>query len=250
MGTPAASIPGLRQRYHVHFPGVFENESPVRLVNVSNFWMDAYPVTNARYHEFIAHNPEWSPARMPPDLQNGRYLHHWQGGAYPQELGNHPAVYITWHTAQAFCRWAGGRLPTEAEWEFAARLGDEREFPWGNEQPTPQRANYSFSGLGHTTPVGLYPPNPLGLYDLSGNVWEWLLDEWQDTYPAGPSIDPIAGEAVASEAFRSVRGRRVVRGGSYDGAPVNLRTRWRDSHEVNNAVPFVGFRCVYPEVGT
>jgi formylglycine-generating enzyme required for sulfatase activity len=97
--------------------------------------------------------------------------------------------------------------------------------------------------------VGRYPPNALGLHDLAGNVWELLLDEWQEAYPEGPVRDPIAGGPVADERILAVTGRRALRGGSFDGGPVNLRTRWRDSHPVTNAVAFVGFRCVYPAPG-
>src|SRR5262249_7554692 len=157
---------------------------------------------------------------------------------------NHPVRYVTWHAAQAFCTWSGGRLPTEAEWEYAARGVRDREFPWGDEPPSAHHANYSASRIGDTQPVGAYPPNPFGLYDLAGNVWEFTLDAWRPGYPSEGQVDPVVGGAIAGD-LRSVQGRRVIRGGSFGAAPVNLRTRWRDSHEVSNAVAFVGFRCAY-----
>jgi formylglycine-generating enzyme len=246
MGTPSAAIPELKTRYALSFPGVFESEAPDHPVTVSTFRMDRYEVTNERFAQFIGTRPEWSRGPLPGETQNGRYLEHWTDAKYPAKKANHPVTFVTWHAAQAFCRWAGGRLPTEAEWEYAARAGRDFDFPWGNELPSPARANYQASGVGDTSPVGSYPPNALGVYDMAGNVWEFLLDTWEPTYAAVSQVDPIAGGAVRDNELRSVTGRRVVRGGSYDGGVVNLRTRWRDSHVVSNAVAFVGFRCVYP----
>ena len=246
MGVAASSIPDLRSRYGVGFPGSFENEIPEHPVTIGSFRMDPYEVTNERFSEFVAARPEWRSDRLPPEMHNGRYLKHWTNGTYPEGQGENPMVFVTWHAAQAFCRWAGGRLPTEAEWEYAARDGGDSEFPWGEELPTPERANYGASGLGTTTPVGTYPPNSIGLYDMAGNVWEWLLDEWEPMYSSGPRVDPITGGEIADDALRAIQGRRVLRGGSFAGGVVNLRTRWRDSHVVSNAVEFVGLRCVYP----
>jgi formylglycine-generating enzyme required for sulfatase activity len=232
MGTGPDSIPELKRRFGLSFPGAFGEEAPAHSVTVSDFRMDAREVTNARFSRFVKARPEWGQA--------------WKGATHPASKGNHPVVLVTWHAAQAYCRWAGGRLPTEAEWEYAARAGDAREFPWGAAPPTPQRANYSASGRGDTAPVGSYEPNPLGLHDLAGNVWEFLLDAWEPKYRSETQRDPVAGGPIPDEAVRGVAGRRAIRGGSYAGAPANLRTRWRDSHVVTNAVAFVGFRCAYP----
>ncbi|MEQ1760310.1 MAG: formylglycine-generating enzyme family protein [Vicinamibacterales bacterium] len=223
MGTPASAIAALKVRYNVNFPGVFEDEMPERQVTIADFRMDRTEVTNARFAEFVAAHPEWSPGRVPSLEQNGHYLEHWPDGKPPSDKGEHPVVFVTWPAAQAFCTWAGGRLPTEAEWEYAARAGRDQEFPWGDELPSPERANYGASGFRDTRPVASYPAGAFGLYDLAGNVWEFTADAW--TSP----------------------GRRVLRGGSYGGGPVNLRTRWRDSHEERNAVAFVGFRCGYSD---
>jgi formylglycine-generating enzyme required for sulfatase activity len=206
--------------------------------------MDRYEVTNGRFSEFVAANPTWGPAPRSDTLTG--YLRHWSGGTYPEGMEAHPVAFVTWQAAQRFCRWAGGRLPTEAEWEFAARGRGGNEFPWGDERPSPDRANYGASGLQRTTTVGHYPPNSIGLHDMAGNVWEWLLDEWQPSYSSDPRVDPVAGGIVPDDQIPNIRGRRVVRGASFGGSVVNLRTRWRDSHEVANAVAFVGFRCAYP----
>ncbi len=246
MGTSAATIPELKRRYGVAFPDAFENEAPDHSVTVSDFRLDRYEVTNARFSEFVAAHPEWGRGQVPAGMHNGRYLEHWKDGRYGPGKGDDPVVFVTWYAAQAFCQWAGGRLPTEAEWEYAARAGGNAEFPWGEELPSPNRVNYSASSHGGTCPVGSYPPTSLGLYDMAGNVWEFLLDAGDAPYSSDPQADPIAGGAVPKEVFRTLQGRRAVRGGSYGGAVVNLRTRWRDSHVASNAVGFVGFRCAYP----
>jgi formylglycine-generating enzyme required for sulfatase activity len=231
MGTPPGRILELKLQFALSFRGAFAEEAPAHWVTVSDFRMDAYEVTNAQFSRFVTARPEWAAA--------------WKGAAPPATKANHPVASMTWHAAQAYCRWAGGRLPTEAEWEYAARAGDAREFPWGALPPAPELANYAASGRGDTAPVGSYPANPLGLHDLAGNVWEFLLDAWEPRYHGEPQTDPVAGGWLPAEAWRGVGGRRAIRGGSYAGAPANLRTRWRDSHVVTNAVPFVGFRCAY-----
>jgi formylglycine-generating enzyme required for sulfatase activity len=246
MGTAAADIPFLRERLGIRFRGSFEDEAPAHLVTVRSFLLDRYEVTNDRFHAFVQANPEWSRHKLASQSHNGHYLDHWKGGEVPEGLGSHPVVFVTWHSAQAFCRSAGGRLPTEGEWEYAARARSDHQFPWGDELPSPVRANYAASGLKSTAVVGSYPPNAIGLFDVAGNVWEWVLDPWPSPYPTQPASDPMGAGAVSDEALSSVGGRRVIRGGSFDGAPTNLRTRWRDSHLVANAVAFVGFRCAYP----
>jgi formylglycine-generating enzyme required for sulfatase activity len=246
MGTPAESVQGLKERYAVKFRGVFENEVPAHRVSVSGFRLDRHEVTKARFARFVAAMPEWRKTSLRAALHNGHYLEDWNDDRYPEGQGAHPVSFVTWHAAQAYCRWSGGRLPSEAEWEYAARGGGGAEFPWGDSPPSPEKANYSSSGLGHPVAVGSYPPNSRGLFDMAGNVWEFLLDAWEERYAEGSQMDPIAGGAVPDEELLAVKGRRTVRGGSYGASIVNLRTRWRDSHEVTNAVDFVGFRCAYP----
>lgn len=129
MGTPEPMIAELRTRFGVSFPGSFENEIHAHEVTVSGFRIDRYEITNARFAAFVASRPEWGAGQLPAHLHSGRYLEHWDSGSYPEEKGDHPVVFVTWHAAQAFCRWQGGRLPTEAEWEYAARGGGESDFP-------------------------------------------------------------------------------------------------------------------------
>ena len=230
MGIEASDIEGLKERYGIGFPQAFQTETPARRITVGDFRLDRVEVTNERFAAFVTASPGWSRERLSPQLHNGDYLLDWDGVAYPQGKGDHPVVYVTWHAAAAFCAWAGGRLPTEAEWEYAARCGDDREFPWGDELPSPERANYHASGHGTTVAAGSYPPNDCGLQDLVGSVWEFLYDRWEPTHDAKAAIDPCVGCPVASDEILEVEGRRAVRGGSFDGSVVNLRTRWRDSH--------------------
>ena len=246
MGTSHNKIPALRARYNLDFPALYENEVPIHEVTISDFRIDHYEVTNARFAIFLAANPEWRREQLAESRHNGRYLDNWPEGAYPEELAAHPVVFVTWSAAQAYCRWRGGRLPTEAEWEYVARAGDSREFPWGDELPSPERANYLASQYGDTIEVGSYPPNDFGVYDLAGNVWELLYDSWELEYRSHPQLDPVSGGILDVEEEASMTGRRALRGASFGGSVVNLRTRWRDSHVVTNAIEFVGFRCAYP----
>lgn len=247
MGTAVQDISQLKGRYDIGFPGVFENEIPAHELIVSDFRIDRYEVTNVRFADFLATNPEWLPENVSEETHNGDYLDSWRDGRYPDGQGDRPVVYITWAAAQSFCHWSAGRLPTEAEWEYVARAGDNREFPWGDDLPTPAHANYGANDIDHTTPVGSYSPNDIGVYDLAGNVWEFLYDEWQPEYQDLSQSDPVAGGWLDEDEILGVTGRRAVRGASFGGSVVNLRTRWRDSHIVSNAIEFVGFRCAYPQ---
>jgi formylglycine-generating enzyme required for sulfatase activity len=158
-----------------------EHEKPPREVFLSPFWIDVYPVTNARFRLFLEaggydHEAWWSAdgwewkcqAAVSQPLQWG--LAGWDG---PDQ----PAAGVSWYEADAYARWAGRRLPTDAEWEKAARGTDGRRYPWGNEWPTPDRANFENS-VGRTTPVGLYRDgvSPFGCYDMAGNVNNWVSD--------------------------------------------------------------------------
>ncbi|MGI9203610.1 MAG: formylglycine-generating enzyme family protein [Woeseiaceae bacterium] len=246
MGTSGSDVAALKSRYGVDFPGVFENEVPRHETTISDFGIDRYEVTNSRYFEFLVDVPEWRKNLISDSQHNGQYLLHWPGNQHAQEDAHRPVVNVTWSAAQAYCRWRGGRLPTEAEWEYVARAGDAREFPWGDELPSPDRANYSASTHGNAIDVGTYPPNDYGVYDLAGNVWEFLYDAWEPGYPAGPQSNPVIGGMLTPQQEANVAGRRAVRGASFGGSVVNVRTRWRDSHVATNAIEFVGFRCAYP----
>jgi formylglycine-generating enzyme required for sulfatase activity len=245
MGTRRERLALLQKAYHMTHADVFTPEMPDHLVTLSPFAIDTHPVTNAQFFEFVSSVTQSQPSAVARLPNIDTYMRHWVDDVYPESLGDHPVTHITWHAAIAFAVWAGKRLPTEAEWEYAARGGlTNAEFPWGNDPAHPSRANYGESAIAGTTPVGSYPPNPYGLYDLAGNVWEFCLDEWMaDFYASGLDVNPVAGGWLSAEEALLVSTRRVIRGGSYGGDPVNLRVAYRDSHMPWDAKPFVGFRC-------
>jgi formylglycine-generating enzyme required for sulfatase activity len=246
MGTSPGVLERVLRTYQLRHRDLVLPEMPRHMVALAPFYLDVYPVTNRQFKTFLRAQPQWSAARLAARYHNGEYLRHWHGEDYPASLADHPVVYVSWYAALAYARWAGKRLPTEAEWEFAARGGlADAEFPWGAGPVTPRHANYAAGGLGGTTAVGAYPPNDYGLYDLAGNVWEYCLDEWQaDFYAASPLTNPVAGgDWLMGDEFLDVTTRRVIRGGSWAGAPINLRVAYRDSHPPCGAGAHVGFRC-------
>ncbi len=259
MGTEPGALSALQQRYAIHLADLFLPETPAHWVSIGSFYMDPHPVTNAQFKAFVDAVPEWRPGRISASLHNGEYLKHWHGDNFPKELADHPVIYVSWYAAVAYAQWQKKRLPTEAEWEYAARGGQASpEFPWGCELPDPTRANYAASPFDGTSPVMRYPPNPYGLYDLAGNVWEFCLDDWQpDFYTRSPQLNPIAGAPepeIKPASFHQLElegpeARRVIRGGSWGGSPVNLRVTYRDSHPAAGAGNHVGFRCVRPANG-
>jgi sulfatase modifying factor 1 len=246
MGIDASEIPKLMQDFGVKHEDVFLPETPRHTVKVKSFYLDKYEVTNAEFKKFILANPHWQKDTIPAGLHNGKYLSDWNGNDYPAGKDNFPVVFVTWYAAVAFCQAEYMRLPTEAEWEYAARGGERgKAFPWGVQMPDKSRANYSSSGFGHAVAVGSYSPNHYGLYDMAGNVWEYVADEWAN-YPntTALQIDPIAGgDHFVTGSYLSVTTRRVIRGGSWGGSPINLRVTYRDSHPPTGAGDHVGFRC-------
>jgi formylglycine-generating enzyme len=210
--------------------------TPRHQVILRPFWIDRYEVTQAQFRKFVRARPEWGKGRL-----GGNYLMNWSRDRPPSGQEDLPVVFVTWAAAAAYAEWAGKRLPTEAEWEFAARGGREGvEYPWGNQAPEPRLANYAESAAHAPVRVGAHPANPYGLFDLAGNVWEFCLDEWHDRYPAGPvtqSETDLRRMRVANVE------RRVIRGGSFAGGAFNMRVSSRDSHRTGDPVAHVGFRC-------
>jgi formylglycine-generating enzyme required for sulfatase activity len=231
MGTDASDVDALMAKFETKRRELFSAEQPAHSVSVRDFSIDRTEVTNAGFKLFIVAHPEWSRERVERDRHNGDYLKSWVDGSYPQDEGELPATFITWDVAVAYCASVGKRLPTEAEWEFAAGGGGSSEFPWGDAMPDSTKANWSGAALGRPSRVASFPPTGPGLYDLAGNVWEFVQDPWRDTYESPPTSP----------------GRRVIRGGSFAAAAVNLRVRYRDSHPETSAGPHVGFRCARSE---
>jgi formylglycine-generating enzyme required for sulfatase activity len=211
-------------------------ETPAVEVTIPPFWMDRHEVTNAEFRSFVRARPAWRKQQV-----GGNYLQHWNGDEFPAGLAEFPVTFVTWPAALAFAEWAGKRLPTEAEWEFAARGGRYgARYPWGDEEPSPRRANYRDSGMHAPARVAGYAANPYGLFDLAGNVWEFCLDPWRDRHPAEAQRQFAADVRRLRDAKTE---RRVIRGGSFDGGAFNMRVTARDSHPADNPTGFVGFRC-------
>lgn len=223
-----------------------DDEQPVRMIYLDTFYIDRYEVTNAQYKQFVDANPLWQKDRIPSEYHDGDYLKHWEGNNYPESKENHPVVYISWYAAMAYAEWAGKRLPTEAEWEKAARGGlVEKAYPWGN-SIDPSKANYSVE-IEDTTSVGNYPANAYGLYDMAGNAWEWCLDLYEtDFYDRSPLRNPVAGESLTEirETFRAVHSPRVLRGGYWNNPPVFVRVADRYKRYPGSTHRGSGFRCV------
>jgi len=199
LGLPQYFVPFQGGKFHVKESG--------ETVEIKPFELSNYPVTNREYEEFDPAHKE----------KRNEY----------SDQDDQPAINVSWEDANNYCKWLSKkmgksyRLPTEAEWEYAASGGGKREYPWGNEKPTPERANYDASKIGKTTPVGSYPlgMTPEGLFDMAGNVWEWCAD-WYD----------------------KDKYRRVLRGGSWVFTEVNLRCSDRLRNDPGGRVSNVGFR--------
>ena len=222
------------------------DETPVHTVHTDAFYMDKYEVTNGQYKTFVNANPQWRKNRIPIVYHDGDYLKHWNGNNYPTEKGEHPVTYVSWYAAMAYAKWAGKRLPTEAEWEKAARGGlVGKKYPWGDSISS-TKANYNKT-VGDTTSVGRYSPNAYGLYDMAGNVLEWCLDAYdEDFYESSPRQNPIAGGSLLSVTTNSTKATtaRVLRGGSWSVLPQSVRVADRTKGNLTLSYFGVGFRCV------
>jgi formylglycine-generating enzyme required for sulfatase activity len=210
------------------------DDRPVHRVRLSAFAIDARETTNADYAAFL--NSAAGKTVEPP--------FHWGGRTPPPGKERHPVYNVTWHDAVRYCTARGGRLPTEAEWERAARGGvADLDYPWGNEYapvdassgPRGHRQAHSGSSTGPVA-VGSFPPNAFGLYDVSGNVWEWTAD-WYDLhyYAESPVDDPTGPPS----------GRyKVIRGGSWADSETRLGTLYyRNFTAPDTAQPTIGIRC-------
>ena len=226
------------------------DEKPIHTVYLDAFYIDKYEVTNAQYKKFVQATGHKEP-------EGYRYINgNWQSGFKPWSDSNfngdnQPVVCVSWEDAKAYADWAGERLPTEAEWEKAARGGvTGKKYVWGDEWPPTKNAGnfddettvdssridgYS-DGYVYTAPVGSFKPNGYGLYDMAGNVWEWCAD-WYDSnyYANSPKSNPTG---PSSGQYR------VLRGGSWYDLDVILRTPRRSSYAPTLSRSGIGFRCV------
>jgi len=285
-----------------HYP----EEAPVHRVAVNGFWIDRTPVTNRQFKDFVRATGHVTFAEIPPDPKNypGSLPHmlfagslvfappahaidlrHWgewwtllkgANWRHPYDpksninaLDNHPVVHVAFADALAYARWAGKELPTEAEWEFAARGGlEDAEYAWG-EEFTPDgrhmantwqgefpRENLVGDGFERTSPVTAFPPNGYGLRDMIGNVWEWTTDWYSQNHEAdAPKAccipeTPRGGREDGSydPALPDIRiARKVIKGGSHLCAPNycrRYRPAARHAQPIDTSTSHVGFRCV------
>ncbi len=224
------------------------DEKPAHPVYLDAFYMDKYEVTNAQYKKFVDANPAWRKDQIPRIYHDGYYLANWNGNDFPPGKENYPVVYVSWYAAMAYAQWAEKRLPTEAEWEKAARGGlIDKMYAWGDSIDA-TKANYYNATDKERTPVGTYPANGFGLYDMTGNVREWCLDGYEaNFYLNSPGENPIAGPNSIDEVikdFINQKNNRVLRGGSWLSSPQSSRVANRNSRAPTDTNPNEGFRCV------
>ena len=237
-------------------PEADKDEQPVHTIYVDAFYMDQHEVTNLEYQQFVLANPRWQKNRIDARFQpiKGKYLAAWNGNEYPGGKAKHPVTSVSWYAAMAYAVWLGKRLPTEAEWEYAARGGlSGKKYPWGDGIDS-RKANYG-RNVGRTTPVGKYPPNGYGLHDMAGNVREWCLDQYDaDFYSRSPLSNPLAGThsidwlinnftSVKSNEFDNTTDR-VLRDSSWFRVPNTLRVANRIGSIPTTTISECGFRCV------
>ncbi len=267
MGSTAEQIAGLEKQWPPNVQDfakfVLASETPQHRVHVDGFWLSKHEVTNAQYLRFV----EATGHRCPEVADFGEPV--WHGRSFPAEKSSHPVVCVSWEDARAYCEHYGLSLPTEAQWEYAARGDDGRLYPWGNEWPPPAGAgNFADmtakgkfpewdviagydDGYAETSPAGSFAANPYGVYDLSGNVWEWCAD-WYDPnyYKTSPERNPrgpagaVSFELPLLGQTPTIAGSRVLRGGSWlSDLPRYFRCAYRYFTTPDRRGNSYGFRC-------
>jgi formylglycine-generating enzyme required for sulfatase activity len=221
------------------------DEKPPHIVQLNAFWVDQVEVTNGMYGLCVQAGVCRPPAKVNSDNRFDYF--------YNPEFRDYPVVYVNWMDARTYCGWANRRMPTEAEWERAARGDDMRTYPWGDEPPNAELVNFN-NTVGDTSRVGSYAEgaSPFGALDMAGNVWEWVTDYYDVAYYA-ESVDANP----TGPAERIGRYNRVMRGGSFQDSMLDLRVSNRgyalgpDPNALVSSTAFpgnssvkVGFRCV------
>jgi len=218
------------------------DEKPAHKVYLDAFYIDVYEVTNALYAECVAAGA-CTPPRFKSSQTRVKYYDN-------PEFANYPVIYLLWDQARAFCHWRGGELPSEAQWEKAARGALEgMTYAWGDELTRSEAnycdascsngiADYSYDdGFPDTSPVGSFAPNGYGLYDMAGNVWDITLDWYSDSYYSDSPLENPAGPENGQ--------MKVARGGSWYYSVDALRVTYREEGDPQWAYSDCGIRCVY-----
>lgn len=253
-GALMALIPAGEFQMGDAFNEGYSDERPVHKVYLDAFYIDVSEVTNAQYAKFLnEYGKETDPAGHTLIIIGSSMIEK-AGNVYRPITGyeSHPVVYVSWYGAAAYAQFYGKRLPTEAEWEKAARGGlVGKRYPWGNEITNDDANNLGTGGRdiwSGTSPVGSFAPNGYGLYDVAGNVWEWCADEYSSGYygvspknnPKGPGISVT----FINNDFTSVNTARVLRGGGWlNYAPFTLRVAYRGLDVPTSTYYDIGFRC-------
>jgi formylglycine-generating enzyme required for sulfatase activity len=208
----------------------FEDESPQHTVYLDAYYIDKFEVTNAQFEAFVNATGYRTTAEEKGEINT------WQL-AYTHGMDSYPVVWMSWYDADAYCKWAGKRLPTEAEWEKAARGDLGRIFPWGNEWD-PTKANAGETGYGHTMPIGSFPSgfSYYGARDMAGNVWEWVADWWDPNYYSVSATRNPRGPLTPTQ-------NKILRGGAFGNALWQLRAAHRHTSGPDGYAPDHGFRC-------
>ena len=232
MGTD--EVDENQEALEVGFPHPwYEDEHPLHRLDLPAFYIDQYEVANAQYKKFIDET-----RRHPPQG--------WINRTYPEAQENHPVVFVNWYEADAYCRWLGKRLPTEAEWEKAARGSQGQKYPWGNSLD-PNLANIAGGAVmfASSSPVGQHEAgkSPYGAYDMIGNVWEWT-DSWYEPYPGNRAQNENFGQKL-----RVTRGLSFMSVGHFmeedylKVASIVARASFRSYDFPTSRLADVGFRC-------
>ena len=226
-GAPMVLIPAGSFWMGSHANVGEPDEHPSRIIGLDSYYIDTYEVTTSRYGQFIK-----ATNQSPPS--------YWEQVNLSRD-GNKPVIGTSWQDAKVYCQWAGKRLPTEAEWEKAARGSDMRKFPWGNDEPDGNRANFkrppSDNFYHQLKPIGSYEQgkSPYGVYDMAGNVWEWVADWYGERYYTRDDLNnpkgPLTGDG------------KVIRGGSWAHLSRDMRSANRVQNSPSIRKGYIGFRC-------
>jgi formylglycine-generating enzyme required for sulfatase activity len=208
----------------------FSDEKPARAIYLDAFWIDQTEVTNKQYAACVSGGGCTLPSNTSSYMRTSYYGN--------SEFDEFPVIYVNWNQANAYCSWAGRELPSEAQWEKAARGIDARIFPWGNGTPNDTLLNYS-QRVGDTTKVNSYEMGKsiYGAYDMAGNSWEWVNDWYSEIYyQSSPSSNPLGPDTGQY---------RVLRGGAWFNYGSNVRSAVRSKNNPTNTYSFIGFRCAH-----
>lgn len=218
-----------------------DDEQPVHTVILNDFYIDQYEVTNSQYDKCL------KAGACEPTTDTSAYESSYSRGVYygNPEYDDYPVIMVNWYEAQQYCEWRGARLPTEAEWEKAARGGLENaSYPWGDEAPLCESGVENGARFddnlkcnnSDTQQVGTYSPNGYHLYDMAGNVWEWVIDYYDENYYINSPKDSPSGPENGDYP--------ILRGGSWNSAMDHLRVSDRRFNDSNSGAFNIGFRCV------